>query len=48
MASPMPELGDHLLIPVDANGNGPVRPTALAHHWACWCGEPRCPGPVRS
>jgi hypothetical protein len=43
VSSPMFDLPDHLLIPVDGDGNGPVD-EADAHHWACWCGRPDCGG----
>lgn len=45
MTSPMSDdLPEHLLIPVDADGRGPVM-AALADRWACWCGVRACTGP---
>lgn len=46
MCSPMFELPEHLLIPVDADGNGPAEPENTARE-ACWCGDNTCPGPTR-
>lgn len=44
MSTPMHELPEHMLIPVDENGDGPV-PEAEAAHWVCWCGNADCKGP---
>lgn len=35
------DIPEHMIIPVDEDGNGPVD-EAEAHHWVCWCGNPYC------
>lgn len=43
MSSPMWDLPDHFMIPVNADGDGPVD-EADADHWACWgCDGVDCP-----
>lgn len=35
------DVPEHMLIPVDVDGNGPAEPPD-AHHLACWCGDSLC------
>ncbi len=42
MSTPMFEVPEHLPMPVNANGQGPVE-EAEAESWTCWCGNPACP-----
>lgn len=37
----MPDLPEHLLIPVNAAGEGPVDHDK-ADDWVCWCGDDGC------
>lgn len=41
MSTPMFDVPEHLIIPVNEQGQGPVD-EAEAHHWACWCGKESC------
>lgn len=42
MSSPMVDVPDHLLIPVNQHGQGPVDEAATVA-LACWCGTQACP-----
>jgi len=37
------DLPEHLLVPCDENGDGPVD-EAAAVRWLCWCGDNDCRG----
>lgn len=41
MSSPMFELPEHMLIPCNKDGDGPV-PYEEAVKWVCWCEEKDC------
>lgn len=40
MSTPMPDVPEHMLVPVDKDGSGPVEDQD-ADHWVCWCGPGR-------
>lgn len=41
MSSPMYDVPEHLIIPVNRDGDGPV-PDAEFDHYDCWCADPKC------
>lgn len=41
MCSPMFGLPEHLMIPVDINGDGPAEGKEI-DHYECWCGDKTC------
>lgn len=43
MSTPMFDLPEHMLIPVNEDGDGPVD-EADAARWVCWCGDDSCNG----
>lgn len=46
MSSPMFDIPEHFLIPVNADGNGPETDISKISAWLCWCGTrlpERCP-----
>lgn len=38
----MGDLPEHFPMDVNADGQGPMSPDP-AHHWVCWCSDPKCP-----
>lgn len=45
MSTPIWDVPQHLLIPVNENGEGPV-PLEEAEMFLCWCGIAECPGEI--
>ena len=41
MSTPMWDMPEHLEVPVNADGQGPVS-DAEADHYVCFCGTPGC------